>query len=683
MAEGLLPPVVATLVANVTDFKAKMAEARGEMATTADTGGGAFSKIKDALGSIPGPAKVAGLAIAGIAIDGIRHFEESTAAVRKFQRGVGDSAEDASKWVYAAQSMGIEADGLATSMVRFGRNVAEHSDKFAQWNVTVAKAKDGTTDLTGTLLNVSDAFKSMHDPAQRDAMVMDLLGRQGAALIPVLQRGRDGLKEFFKEAGAHGLVFDDKQLQQGRDFTLAMHNLGEAAKGLEIQLASGLVPILTTFAQKAATVVDEVNHLTKPLGGIAGLAKDTIAGMNPLAGAFEFFGGKSKKAGDDQEEMAAKVKLATVAIVAGNDDAVKAMDKSVVEAAKQKIAHDGLVTSVVDAYSRMGFAARNYAQETNTTEGKSDADLKKMAETAGKVADAYTGLGPVADAWGAQVLTNGDLSIDEMGKVATAAQKLRDGMASSFDSATSVVSAFADKASVSAGDINKFFKDQVKAAQDWSTNMQALARAGIDHGLFEQLAEAGPKTAPAVAAILDDVRRGNLGVINQAQTDLNNIFNNMTSMALGYQTAFWEAGSSDGEAYANGLLQQLSNLQVQAAAATAAVAQNVAHAVQAGKPVQLIGVNFDEGGWVPGPSGAPVPATVHAGEFVLSRDMLAGRTPIPAGVGVAMGGSSVPVGMRSGPTSVTIIVSGAGDPAAVARAVKVEFEKFNRNNSGS
>jgi TP901 family phage tail tape measure protein len=33
---------------------------------------------------------------------------------------------------------------------------------------------------------------------------------------------------------------------------------------------------------------------------------------------------------------------------------------------------------------------------------------------------------------------------------------------------------------------------------------------------------------------------------------------------------------------------------------------------------------FAEGGWVPGPVGKPVPAVVHGGEFVMSRDMLAG-----------------------------------------------------------
>lgn len=39
-------------------------------------------------------------------------------------------------------------------------------------------------------------------------------------------------------------------------------------------------------------------------------------------------------------------------------------------------------------------------------------------------------------------------------------------------------------------------------------------------------------------------------------------------------------------------------------------------------------LNWDEGGWVPGHKGQPVPGTVHAGEYVLSTDMLSGRQVI-------------------------------------------------------
>jgi hypothetical protein len=40
-------------------------------------------------------------------------------------------------------------------------------------------------------------------------------------------------------------------------------------------------------------------------------------------------------------------------------------------------------------------------------------------------------------------------------------------------------------------------------------------------------------------------------------------------------------------------------------------------------------LGFDQGGWVPGSPGSPMLAVVHGGEFVMSRDMLAGRAATP------------------------------------------------------
>jgi hypothetical protein len=47
-------------------------------------------------------------------------------------------------------------------------------------------------------------------------------------------------------------------------------------------------------------------------------------------------------------------------------------------------------------------------------------------------------------------------------------------------------------------------------------------------------------------------------------------------------------------------------------------------------------LGFDEGGWVPGGPGSPMLAVVHGGEFVMSRDMLAGRASVDSGVGSAV-----------------------------------------------
>lgn len=76
-------------------------------------------------------------------------------------------------------------------------------------------------------------------------------------------------------------------------------------------------------------------------------------------------------------------------------------------------------------------------------------------------------------------------------------------------------------------------------------------------------------------------------------------------------------------------------------------------------------LGFDQGGFVPGAQGAPMIATVHGGEYVLSNDMLAGRAPIdqraltgaltvgPGGGGA--GGSTSALAVRPGGSGGTTI----------------------------
>lgn len=75
------------------------------------------------------------------------------------------------------------------------------------------------------------------------------------------------------------------------------------------------------------------------------------------------------------------------------------------------------------------------------------------------------------------------------------------------------------------------------------------------------------------------------------------------------------------------------NLSVEGLAKVIAAGQSLANIARQTKDRRT----FDEGGWVPGPKGAPQLAIVHGGEFVLSADMLAGKAASPATGGGSAG----------------------------------------------
>lgn len=90
-------------------------------------------------------------------------------------------------------------------------------------------------------------------------------------------------------------------------------------------------------------------------------------------------------------------------------------------------------------------------------------------------------------------------------------------------------------------------------------------------------------------------------------------------------------------------------------------------------------IGFDQGGWVPGNAGAPLLAVVHGGEFVVSRDMLAGRQATPIRVG-GSGGS-----VSSGASDTILIQTGDTylDGKKIQQGQTTRYQRTKKRNGQS
>jgi hypothetical protein len=103
--------------------------------------------------------------------------------------------------------------------------------------------------------------------------------------------------------------------------------------------------------------------------------------------------------------------------------------------------------------------------------------------------------------------------------------------------------------------------------------------------------------------------------------------------------------------------------------------------------------SFDVGGWVPGAAGQAVPAMVHAGEYVLSRDMLTGHAPIdPRALAMLAASRGGPLpglsgGAGTGGTTIIVPVTVQGamlsTETAVQQAVITAMTRFGLRNSST
>jgi len=88
-------------------------------------------------------------------------------------------------------------DGAAkfdSAVTKLNVKLGEGARQFEKWGIHAKTAE-------AALYEMADRMKSMDDPAQRAAMAVDLMGRGGADLVPLLERGAAALRSM---AGAKG-----------------------------------------------------------------------------------------------------------------------------------------------------------------------------------------------------------------------------------------------------------------------------------------------------------------------------------------------------------------------------------------------------------------------------------------------------------------------------------------------
>ena len=246
--------------------------------------GAASDHIRQNLGAYS-VAAVAGLTAAAVA--SIREFTTLADKVRDFSRFAGVSAETSSRLVAVFDDLEVSQEAANTAFFRLNRGISSGTTNLEQYGAEVVRSKDGNLDIYRTLLSVADAYQSTSDSGRRAELVQEAFGRGGAALIPILEQGRDRIKELYGNV-PEGQILNDAEVLRARQFELAMDDLNDSMMELKVAAGNELVPTLTTLATAMAGVIratGEFESRFPRVASVIGDVKDAVVGaVNPLAG---------------------------------------------------------------------------------------------------------------------------------------------------------------------------------------------------------------------------------------------------------------------------------------------------------------------------------------------------------------------------------------------------------------
>jgi len=272
----------------------KTLDAVGKEATKT---GGIFKSVGTIAAGVFGAdimSKAAG-SVMSFAKDSVNAFGDVGKEVIKLQRYTGGTAEEMSKLRFAAEETGVSTDTLAAGMGKMQKSAAAGSKAFADLGISVNDASGHTKDSTALFMETAQKISEMGNGTAKTAETMAIFGRGGMALLPMLNKGKEGLGAFAEEAQKMGLVLTGDNLVAIKANVMAHREFDASVKGMQVQLGQYLYPALTAISTGMTELVLIVSTYLKPAFKSFGDALVPIVGfmvnnvmpiMTSLAGAF-------------------------------------------------------------------------------------------------------------------------------------------------------------------------------------------------------------------------------------------------------------------------------------------------------------------------------------------------------------------------------------------------------------
>ena len=259
------------LAAEVAEFISKIKGVESLVSGVAQRMRDSFSGLWATLGAT---VSVAGLgAFVKASINAMDQLDE-------LSQRYGISVKELSGLQLAFKQSGIEQDAMASSMGKLQRAMADGNRGLAAIGVGTRNADGSLRGTSAVLLDVADKFAGLQDGAGKTALAVEIFGKSGADMVPLLNSGSDGIKDMISTAERLGLVLEDEVAAKAGNFNDTLELLGMGAQGVGRGIAARLLPTLQSLAENFLTSMTNGDRLAKTAEFLANILKGLyIAGL--------------------------------------------------------------------------------------------------------------------------------------------------------------------------------------------------------------------------------------------------------------------------------------------------------------------------------------------------------------------------------------------------------------------
>ncbi len=268
---------LARLRQDMNDAKGIVGKATADMSKMAGT-------LKTALGALG--VGLSAAAFAGWIKGAINAADEAS----KLAKAAGIATKDVAGLQLAFKLGGPGADAMSGAMSKLAKQIGENGVVFDTLGIKTRNA-DGTLRSTKNVLyDTADAFQAMGSGTMATAKAVEIFGKSGADMVPMLLEGSDGLKRMADEAEQLGLVIDEKTGAAAEEFNDTLDLLGASTQGVARQVMAELLPTLQGLAGSMLDTIKNSDLVSRAADGIGAAFKLLYSGVALMIGGFSAFG---------------------------------------------------------------------------------------------------------------------------------------------------------------------------------------------------------------------------------------------------------------------------------------------------------------------------------------------------------------------------------------------------------
>jgi hypothetical protein len=228
-----------------------------------------FQRSADKIGSkmqkIGAGMMTAGVAVTGAMFAAVKHESAAASEYLRTSQKVGMSSENWQKVEYAAGRVNVASESLRISLQRFSKTQvnALKGNKTAQaaFKMVGVSILDHNKKLKSShkmLLQIADAFSKAKNGPVKTATAIMLFGKAGADMIPMLNKGSKGIKDFGDRADKMGLIMSGKDAQSMKDFALKMRTMKDATSGITRMITIAALPAMMQLANFISSASEKI-----------------------------------------------------------------------------------------------------------------------------------------------------------------------------------------------------------------------------------------------------------------------------------------------------------------------------------------------------------------------------------------------------------------------------------------